>query len=70
MAVRNPFLCNFQHFSVSVNSFYGNKGYKSCGEFQITRDKIICDKIIYVLVERIVISIRRDFISLQFYLSL
>ena len=41
MAVRTPFLCNFQHFSVSMNSFYGNKDYKTCGEFQIIRDKII-----------------------------
>ena len=61
----DSFLCNFQHFSVSINSFYGNKDYKTCGEFQITRDKII----IYVQVERIVISIRRELISLQFYLS-
>ena len=65
MAVQTPFLCNFQDFSVSINSFYGNKDYKTCGEFQITRDKII-----YVQVERIVISITHELNSLQFYLSL
>ena len=41
IAVRTPFLCNFQHFSVLINLFYGNKDYKTNGEFQITRDKII-----------------------------
>ena len=41
MAVRTPFQCDFQHFSASINSFYGNKDYKTCGEFQITRDNII-----------------------------
>ena len=65
MAVRTPLLYNIQHFSVSINSFYGNKDHKTCGEFQISRDNII-----YVQVERIVISIRRVLISLQFYLSL
>ena len=41
MALRTPFLCNFQQFSVSINSFYGNKDCKTCPEFQIIRDKII-----------------------------
>ena len=44
MAFRIPFLCNFQHFSISINSFYGNKDYKTCGEFQITREKIIYEQ--------------------------
>ena len=60
MALWTPFLCNVQHFSVSINSFYGKKDYKTCEEFQITSDKII-----YVQVERTEISI-----SLLFYLSL
>ena len=61
MAVRNQLVCNFQHFLVSFNSFYGNKDQKTCGEFQISREKII-----YVQVERILISIRRELDGLQF----
>ena len=41
MALRTLSLSNFQHFLGSINSFYGNKNYETCGEFQITRDKII-----------------------------
>ena len=34
-SLRTPFLCNFQHFSVSINSFYGNKDYKLAGNFKL-----------------------------------
>ena len=57
MALRTPFLCNFQHFSVSINSFYGNKDYKLAGNYVSQ-------------VERIEISIMRGLISLQFHLFL
>ena len=40
MALRTPFLCNFQHFSVSINSFYGNKDYKLAGNFKLPATKL------------------------------
>ena len=40
MALRTPFLCSFQHFSVSINSFYGNKDYKLAGNFKLLATKL------------------------------
>ena len=34
MALRTPFLCNFQQFSVSINSLYDNEDYKLAGNFK------------------------------------
>ena len=70
MALRIPFLYNFQHFSVSINSFYGNEDYKLGGNFKLPATKLVTCEIIYVQVERIEISIRCGLIGLQFYLSL
>ena len=40
------FLCNFQHFSVSVNSFYGNKDYKLAGNFKLPATKLFREKLV------------------------
>ena len=77
MALRTPFLCNFQHFSVSINSFYGNKDYKLAGNFKLLATKLFTSETSVTMdtfrrsqVERIEISVRRGLISLQFHLSL
>ena len=81
MALRTPFLCSFQHFSVSINSFYGNKDYKLAGNFKLLATKLFtcetsvtmdtfCNHGYVSQVERIEILIRRGLISLQFHLSL
>ena len=40
-----------EHFSVSINSFYGNKDYKLAGNFKLPATKIFTCEIIYVQVE-------------------
>ena len=77
MALRTPFLCNFQHFLVSINSFYGNKDYKLAGNFKLLATKLFTSETSVTMdtfrrsqVERIEILVRRGLISLQFHLSL
>ena len=59
----NTFRFQSTHFMVTEN-------IKLEGNFKLSPTKLFTCKIIYVQVERIVISIRRELISLQFYSSL
>jgi len=70
MALQTPFLCNSQHFSVSMNSFCGNKDYELAGNSKLPETELSTCEIIDEQVERIETLIRHGLISLQFYLSL
>ena len=62
-AIFNTFRFQSTHFMVT-------KTIKLAGNFKFSATKLFTCKIIYVQVERIVILIRPELISLQFYLSL